>query len=230
MFAILLHEGMNPFYQNIASFPTVVFTFVLGVCVFYWLCAVLGVVDIDALDIDAPDVDADLAGAEQGTEGYSPNVLAGLLMRFGLTGVPLTIIISFIALFGWLLCYFTVHFLFSYVPTGLLRYIAGFAVLVGTLYISAMVTSVIIRPLRVLFNKASEHTVKQVLGQTATVRTSYVDADFGEATLEDGGAGLILKVRAGGDQRFKKGDRVVLLEYREDSNTYRVISEQEFSG
>ena len=56
------------------------------------------------------------------------------------------------------------------------------------------------------------------------------DASFGEASPEDGGAGLILKVRATGDATFNRGDRVVLFEYHKDSNTYRVISEAEFSG
>ena len=46
MFAIFLTEGMNPFYQNIASFPTVVFTFVLLLTLLYWLVAILGFVDI----------------------------------------------------------------------------------------------------------------------------------------------------------------------------------------
>ena len=45
MFAILLHESMDPFYRNIASFPTALFTVLLAVCVLYWLCAVLGFVE-----------------------------------------------------------------------------------------------------------------------------------------------------------------------------------------
>ena len=48
--------------------------------------------------------------------------------------------------------------------------------------------------------------------------------------LDDGGAGLILKARTTGDDRFVKGDKVVILEMLEDQNVYRVISEQEFLG
>ena len=62
------------------------------------------------------------------------------------------------------------------------------------------------------------------------VRTSRVDNDFGEAVLEDGGAGLILKVRSTGDATFVKGDRVVLLEHLKNENVYRVVSEAEFAG
>ena len=93
-----------------------------------------------------------------------------------------------------------------------------------------MITAQLIKPLRPLFKKAEQETLKKILGQTVIVRTSRVDKEFGEAILEDGGAGLILKVRSSGDETFKKGDVIVLLEYLEKNNTYRVISEQDFTG
>ncbi len=86
MFAILLNKGMDPFYQNISSFPTAIFTFILGICILYWLFAVLGVVDIDMLDIDLEN------------EAATPNAIAGVMLKFGLNGVPVTIIISFLSL------------------------------------------------------------------------------------------------------------------------------------
>jgi hypothetical protein len=229
MFAILLTEGMDPFYQNIATFPTVFFTFFLLVTVLYWLVAVLGFVEIDILDFDIPDVDGAL-DINPDTGLSTPDVLAGLMLRFGLQGVPVTVMISLISLFGWLLSYYVVHFLFGLVPDGILRFIVGLPVLIGSLYVAVMITAVLIKPLRPLFKKAQLQSVKHILGQSAIVRTSRVDKDFGEATLEDGGAGLILKVRARGEETFNKGDRVVLLEHISDKNVYRVISEQEFSG
>ncbi|MEN7344226.1 MAG: DUF1449 domain-containing protein, partial [Pseudomonadota bacterium] len=85
MFAILLSEKMNPFYENISSFPTIVFTILLVLTVLFWAGAVLGFVDLDILDFDADvgDLNADSSHA-------TPDVLAGLLLRFGLTGVPVT--------------------------------------------------------------------------------------------------------------------------------------------
>lgn len=225
MFAIFFMEDMNPFYQNIASFPTVFFTFFLAVTVLYWLVAVLGFIEIDILDFDLPEAD----GMAADTEGLSnPDVLAGLMLRFGLHGVPVTVIISFIALFGWFICYYIVHFLFVYVPDGVLRYLAGLPVLLFTLYVAVMITAVVIKPIRPLFKKAQQQTVKRVLGQIAIIRSSRVDNTFGEAILEDGGAGLILQVRTAGDNCFRQGDRVVLLEYLKEMNVYRVISENEF--
>lgn len=223
MFAILLTDNMDPFYQNIASFPTVFFTFFLLIVLLYWVVAVLGLVDIDVLDFDLPEAPTDngLTNA---------NVLAGVMLRFGLYGVPVTIILSFIALFGWFICYYLVHFLLAYIPDGILSFLAGIPVLLVSLYLSVMITALVIKPLRPLFEKTSQDTVKRILGQSAIVRTSRVDHLFGEAVLEDGGAGLILKVRAMEGVTFKQGDRVVLLEHDQEKNVYRVISEAEFNG
>lgn len=228
MFAIFLMDDMDPFYQNIASFPTVFFTFFLLLVVLYWLVAVLGLIEIDVLDFDIPEADGMDINSDTGLS--NANVLAGLMLRFGLYGVPVTIILSFIALFGWFVCYYAVHFLMGIVPEGLFSFLAGIPILVGSLYVSVMITAVLIKPLRPLFKKASQETVKRVLGQTAIVKTSRVDSKFGEAILEDGGAGLLLKVRTIGDTTFSKGDRVVLLEHDKEKNTYRVISEEEFAG
>lgn len=220
MFAILLNEKMDPFYQNIASFPTLFFSLILVVCTVYWLVAVLGVVDLDALDLDIPEGDA------EGANGA--NFVAGLLLKLGLNGVPLTIIISFLALFGWLICYFAVYFSFPLVPDGFLEYVVGLPILVGSLYLAALITAQVIKPLKPFFDNLYKNTVKQVLGQTAIVRSLRLDSGFGEVFLEDGGAGLIFKARTINDETYKKGDRVVLLEYLKDKHVYRVISEREF--
>ena len=225
MFAILLSDKMDPFYQNVSSFPTVIYTVLLVLCVLFWAGAVLGFVDLDFLDFDADvgDINAD-------TSHSGPDVLAGLLLRLGLTGVPVTVSLSILILIGWFLCYYAVYLVNPLVPGRWLEIAVGIPILIGTLYVAALVTAQLIRPLRPLFERASQETHKQLLGQTAIVRTSRVDREFGEATVEDGGAGLILKIRATGDDTFERGDRVVLIERIDDASTFRVISENEFTG
>ncbi len=223
MFAILLSKGMDPFYQNISSFPTAIFTFILAICVLYWLFAVLGVVNIDVLDIDL-DTDFDT-----GSDVSTASAMAGVMLKFGLDGVPVTIIISFLSLFGWLGSYYCVHFLSPMIPQGLFHIVFGMLVLIAAFWLAMLMTSLIVKILRPFFQKVEQQTIKRVLGQIAVVRTSKVNSTFGEVMLNDGGAGLILKVRTREDQTFKKGDKVVLLEYLETDNVYRVISEQDFN-
>jgi hypothetical protein len=168
--------------------------------------------------MDMPEGDAD-GGVHQ---------LAGLLLKLGLNGVPLTIVISLLALFGWFICYFAVHLIFPYIPDGFLEYIVGLPILVGSLYGAVLITAQVIKPLKPLFANMNKNTVKNVLGQTAIVRSLRLDSGFGEVLLADGGAGLIFKARTMNNETFKKGDRVVLLQYLKDQHAYRVISETEF--
>ncbi len=224
MFAIFLNKNMDPFYQNISSLPTALFSVLLIVCLFYWAGAVLGLIDIDILNVDT-DIDLN------SDSGHStPDVLAGLLIKFKLVGVPVVITLSMIILFGWFICYFLAHFILGSVDHWLLRLIFGIPIFLASLVAGAWITTFAMKPLRSVFKHTSNQTHKHILGQRAVVRTSRVDEHFGEATLDDGGAGLILKIRSTGDDTFTKGDRVVVFERLNDDNIYRVISENEFDG
>lgn len=226
MFAILVSDKMDVFYENITSFPTVIFTVFLILCFFYWIIAVLGLIDFDFLDFDLPDGDVDL-GVNDSLDNV--NVLAGLLLKLGLNGVPFPIVFSIITVLGWLICYYAVYFTFPLVPGSFLEFIVGIPIFVGSLYLAAMITAKIIKPLRPIFRAANQEVQKTILGKIAIVRTARVDKTFGEATVEDGGAGLIVKVRSFKDETFARGDRIVLLEYVKEENIYKVISETEFS-
>ena len=69
-----------------------------------------------------------------------------------------------------------------------------------------------------------------LLGRIGTVTSPEVDARQGRAEFADGGAGLILQVRAAAPATFVRGDRVVLLEHDATANTYLVISESQFNA
>lgn len=226
MFAILFSDKMDPFYQNVLSFPTIIFSISLVFCVLFWLVAILGFLDISFLDIPEPEVD--LSGDADGPS--TPDAVAGIILRMGLDGVPLTIVISLITLFAWLISYYGVNLTREIISGGIFYYLIGLAIFFFALYFSVLLTAFLIKPLRPLLKKLEQDIEKMVMGQTAIVRTSRVDNNFGEAVLDDGGAGLILKVRSTGDNVHKKDERVVLIEHDKESNSFRVISEKEFNG
>ncbi|MDW3711727.1 MULTISPECIES: OB-fold-containig protein [Pseudomonas] len=208
---------MEIFLQTALSFPTVLFSFLLCLAIVYWAIVALGLVEVDLLDVEA---DSLLAG-----EG-----VAALLSKLKLNGVPVTLVLSLLFAGSWFLSYFAELLVLSHLPLGLLRYPLGLVVAVVALGLSLPVAALICSPLRPLFHKAEAVTRKSVLGQTAMVRSGRVTLEHGEAVLEDGGAGLILKVRADEALGLKRGDRVVLLEYLEAQHAYRVITEDEFRG
>ncbi|RDZ26759.1 hypothetical protein [Lysobacter silvisoli] len=206
------------FLQTVLSFPTVVFSVLLAAAVLYWLVAALGLLEIDVLDGwfggDSADVDAE--------------AMAGPLMRYGLGGVPLTLVLTVLVFFAWLLCYFAELLVLRHLP-GALHWALGLGVAAGALVVSAFATGVALRPARRFFAKLKPAPQKSVLGQTAIVRSPEITPSLGMASVEDGGAGLILQVRDEGG-RYKRGDRVVLIEYLPEQNAYRVVGEDEFQG
>ncbi|BCD84434.1 hypothetical protein PSm6_08410 [Pseudomonas solani] len=208
---------MDIFLQTALSFPTVLFSFLLCLAIIYWAIVALGLVEVDLLDVEA---DSLLAG----------DGVAALLSKLKLNGVPVTLVLSLLFAGSWFLSYFAELLVLSHLPLGLLRYPLGLVVAVVALGLSLPVAALICSPLRPLFHKAEAVTSKSVLGQTAVIRSGRVTLEHGEAVLEDGGAGLILKVRAEEAKGFKRGDRVVLLEYLEAQHAYRVITEDEFRG
>ncbi|MDP3814311.1 OB-fold-containig protein [Pseudomonas sp.] len=213
---------MEIFLQTALSFPTALFSFLLCVAILYWCVAALGIFEVDLLDIEA---DSALDNQALQPEGF-----AGLLLKLGLNGVPLTLVLTLLFFFAWVLSYFVELLLLRYLPLGFLRYPLGLVVALAALLLAVPVSSALCKPLRPLFRKLEATSSTSVLGQTAVVRSGRVTLSHGEALLENGGAGLILRVRADEARGFKRGDRVVLLEYLEAEHAYRVITEDEFKG
>ncbi|WJN58476.1 hypothetical protein [Pseudomonas sp. SO81] len=212
---------MEIFLQTVSSFPTALFSFLLCVAIIYWMVVALGLIEVDVLNVE---VDSLIESGGQ-AEG-----LAGLLYKLKLGGVPVTLVLTLLFFSAWVLCYFVELLLLSHLPLGILRYPLGAVVAFGALVLAVPLCSAVCRPLRPLFQKIEATTSKSVLGQVAVVRSGRVTQSHGEAVLEDGGAGLILRVRAEESLGFKRGDRVVLLEYLQAEHAYRVITENEFRG
>jgi len=205
---------MELYLQIALSFPTVVFTVLLGVMLGYWLIAMLGLVEFDAFDFSlAVDGDAPVGG------------FTGMMLKFGLDGVPLTVILTGIALFGWMISFFADYLLLRALPFDTLRYVYGGGVMLGALFAAMPLTGLMLRPLQQLFVKLKPVDSVSLLGRSAIVRSPEVSLSQGTASLEDGGAGLILQVRAEPGQ-FRRGDTVVLVEYIDAQNAYRVIADQ----
>jgi hypothetical protein len=147
------------------------------------------------------------------------------MLKFGLYGVPLIIILSLISLIGWLLSYLYTSFLHQYFDSGILYYLFGTGALVFVLVVSMWLTGLIISPIRKNIAKIPKRNSSNNVGKIAVVRTLSVTDKHGEAVLNDGGAGLILKIRSDiNDNSLKQGDKVVLVEYLDEANTYRVTT------
>ena len=225
---------MMEFLETCVSFPVSIFSGLLIISALYWLVAAFGLVDMDGFDLDA-DVDVGDAGdiGDVGGDGSGAlGALAGLMHSLGLHGVPLPLIVSFIALFGWLITYHAFRFFLEPLfGPGLIRYALGAGLLAGSLVAAALGTSLMIRPLRPLFKKVPQVTGESIRGRVVVIRSTQVTATYGEAVYEDGGAGMLLDVRPAREgETFKRGDKAVILDYDAASRLYTIITEDEFRG
>ncbi|WP_430738127.1 hypothetical protein [Psychrobacter sp. VH5] len=212
-----MQESFAVFITKISLYPTVIFTGLVMFVTLYWLVSLLGMADMDTVELGDAGGEADISDLS------STGFFTGLMLKFGLYGVPLIIILTLISLIGWLLSYLYTSFLHQNVDSGILYYVFGTGALVFVLVISMWLTGLIISPIRKNIAKIPKRNASSNIGKIAVVRTLSVTDKHGEAVLNDGGAGLILKIRSDmSDNQLKQGDKVVLVAYLDDANTYRV--------
>ena len=204
---------MTDFLNNAFAFPTLFYTGLLILTVVYWLASNLGLADIDigdGIEFEGPDI------AET----------SGWLSKIKLDGIPLTISISLVIFFSWIICFITVHYYQDKISSGLVEAFVGIWIIILAPFISAPIVGTLLTPLKPFFKKLREsaegRNADSLIGHLAIVRTNKVTMAFGDAEIDDEGANLILKIRAEEPNDFKRGDRVIITEYLEDENTYRV--------
>lgn len=205
---------MEQLFNVAAQFPTAIYSTLLGIIVIYWLIGLLGLIDLDFSGDSDLDLDSD---TDISLDGFT-----GLLLTFGLTGIPFTLVISIIVLICWLISFYTQLYLLSWLPSGWLYYLVGALSSLAIFFISLPLTGLLIKPLKGMFSRVETANSNTLLGKDATIATGTVSESFGQARLFNEGAELLLDVRCSSEHTLKKGDRVLLIEYLKETHTYTV--------
>jgi hypothetical protein len=217
-----MRETMISFHDAATAYPTIIYTTLLVVVLFYWILALIGVVDIDSggLDIDT-DLQADASADDIGDIGN----LASYLMALGLNGVPFSVVVTLITLTAWTLSCLAGMWLLPLVPTFLLQIGAGTLVLLISFAAALPVTARAIRPMRGLFvtHRAQSNTL--LVGQTCVVLTGSVDEKFGRAEVSARGASLNIRVWAATPNQLSKGAQARIVEYDTAGERYLIVAE-----
>jgi len=194
-------------------FPTVVFTTLLALVAAFWLVVIAGGLDVDALgDAGVPDA----ANAD----------VPGLMSTFGLRGVPVTVSLSFFVLFGWATSLAATSILTPVLAPVVGGVAASLLVVLVACAAGLCLASLSVRPLRRLFAAPVAPSNVALVGKVCTVTTLRVNGSFGQAELEDGGAGLLLQVRAEEPNELTKGSRVLIFDYDADDGVYHVTGSE----
>ena len=230
------------------SFPSVVYTVLLGIALVYWVFVMIGAAHLDllgdgvadgagdgALDgIDGGHADGaghghgdagDAGDAGDGDGGHADGAhggaLSGLLASLKLRSAPATVVLSVLFLFSWLISVMGMQAAAANLPADALG-LARFGIFFLAPLLSLPLTSIVVRPMAKIFLPPVTTASKDLVGKVCTVRTGTVTDRFGEGLLEDGGAGLVVRIRVDAGETVKRGDQVVILGYDDERHEFRV--------
>lgn len=239
------------------SFPGVVYTAFVGVVIVYWAFVIVGAIELhgsdgaldglgdgagghdlgdgfdhhgaDGGDADGGgDGDADGGDADDLDSGHVHGPLAALMSALRLRSVPITVMLSVLVVLSWLLAMISMQLVVRDAPA--LRSVLSWCTLFAAPLVALPLTSLLIRPLTPVFAHRHAPSRSDFLGKTCVVRTGEVTQDFGEAVLEDGGAGLVVRVRIDGAHRLKRGDHAVLIDWDPARDSFVVEPLKELLG
>jgi len=202
---------MTDLINNLLTFPTLIYTGLTLITLLYWLAACFGLGELSF---------------GEGLEGPEIADGTGLLNKFKLDGIPVTISLTAVILLSLAVSFVAVDYYHDKITDGLVEIFVGFWVVILAPVISAPIVGTLFSPLKPIFKKLREDSegrkAHSLIGHLAVVRTNKVTLNFGDIEVDDEGANLILKARAKEPNMFTRGEKVIITDYNEDENTFRI--------
>ena len=229
---------MDELLAILFSLPTLPWTCLVIASMVYWLTVILGALDIEVLggaegkamaDVGHAHELGDVGGHHGHGEGHDgladgaaakEGVLSSLLSALKLRSVPVTVSLSFLGLFGWIVSYLLAKNAAPLLPLPTLA--TGALVFVVTLATSLFMTSAAVRPLAPLFARKQGTKHVDLVGKVVRITTGRVDGKFGEGHLDDGAAGLQLQVRCADPDALARDDEALILGWDPKSESFEV--------
>src|SRR5450432_3621349 len=178
---------------------------------------------LDGMADAAGDVGDVGDGGDVGGDGDSSETSAmGLLVNaLHLRSVPATTILSLIITFSWLVCAIGMQLVSRDSPRSTAA-LFGWLVFAVSPVLALPLTALAARPLAKVFGHKQATQRSDLIGKTCVIRTGTVTKTFGEALLEDGGAGLVVRVRVDREVVVKRGDQMLIVDYDREHASFLV--------
>lgn len=174
--------------------------------------------------------DAAGEGAAEALDAGEPHGAAGLahlLSLLKLNGVPVTIVVSALVLWAWVLTGLTIQLLGDRLGQGWLRHGLATLVLLGTGFVALLATSITVRPFRNAFRGSVGRSRRSFVGKPCTITTGRVTATFGQAEVDDEGSSLRIPVRCFETNTLRRGSRALIYDYQADEEVFLVSAHDE---
>ncbi len=217
---------MSEFLDAAFTMPTTIFSVLLILATAYWATVMFGLLDLGILDGLFEMIEGLFEGSAGGIEGAAEGLAEGLGEGagehggcLGLAGVPLSIIGTAVAGFGWLFSYAGLSF-FPALATGTVALVGVGA---GASVLAMGVTAVALRPLRKLFRFAPVTGRRDLVEKICTVTTLRVDEKFGQAEVRDEGSAILVQARCLHTNDLTRGSKALIFEYDPKYEVFYVL-------
>jgi len=180
----------------------------------------------DAHDTGVGDGDVDHAHDHDQDDGGLRNV-SGLLALLGARGVPVTVTLSLLVMFGWLVSGVGMTLARPFAASGILHALVGTGVGALALIVSGFLTRASMRPMRHVYRTVAPVRKQSVIGMLCRITTTRVDERFGQGEVEDGGAGIIVQVRCREANQLKRGSHALIFDQDEERDVFYVMPQEE---
>ncbi len=216
-------------------------TIALGVILLYWIIAMLGMIDLDAIDGflgldtdvhvdvdghghgqggDSVDGHGDVEGHGEGAtpESHSPNAFQAVAKFMGAQDAPIMFVLSTFTLILWAGNLIGNYYFNKGDSTFLANCILG-ASLVGAF----LLTKLTVRPLRPLMKMMRTASNNEpVIGMAGTVRSKELTIESGQVEVIQDGASILLNARLseGASRQVDRGAQVLIVARDDDGKRY----------
>lgn len=202
------------------------FTVLLVLVILYWICVILGAIDIELFDIDM-DHDVDMGGDVDMDGDVDVDQSGGFLHSFfdmmNIGEVPAMVVISVMVLSCWCISMLANYYLNS--GNSLL---IGVGIIIPNLIVSLFVAALFTRPLRKVFKTLdNDEQHQKILLRVGEVTTSEVNDTFGQLEIKTKGAPVVINVRTTDGIILKKGDKAIVYEEDKEKGIYFIEKYEE---
>ncbi|WP_156152361.1 OB-fold-containig protein [Flammeovirga sp. OC4] len=207
----LIHEA-----AKLVNLP---YTFLLILCLLYWINVMIGVLSPDTIDFDLDgdvDVDADIDSdisdldSDIGVFGH----VAGFLY---LGKVPFMLVLSFLSLLMWVLSVLGNYYLGND-SVGM-----ALAIALPIIAVSVFLTRFFVYPFSIVFKKMNEEVDREVVGKVAKILIPASGEKKGQASVLIGNAEQKVYIKTLEKHTIlTKGDEAIVVDFDEHQNCYVV--------
>ena len=186
--------------------PNLPATILLLIVLLYWIINLLGVFDIDMFHGDVGDIDHDVHAESHGG-----------LNVFNFGDLPITIVISFFALFLWM---GTILSNFYFHNSSLL---IGLAILIPNMIVAFILTKVVAMPLAKAYSKLNapeEDAETDFSGSVCIINVEANHQSIGQGEINKNGDSFLVNLKTSEGKVIKKGQTALLIEYYPDKGYY----------